>query len=208
NSDALNANTLNPQLSATILSLKVENDGNTVQELGQIHTIKSSKKIFEQEMSDQIKSLARAKCLKDATLNPGAVYQMPLTELWNAADQDQFESQVVKEGAGDIYKNQGTFQEFFYGALTAICKSSYFGPCKLVLYAGFRDQDNITRMVCIDASCNLHSDAQFLQQDNTLKEMVYDAWTSFVADRLPVHAVKENATATHIRKKGSCLRQA
>ncbi|KAK1234305.1 hypothetical protein PQX77_002488 [Marasmius sp. AFHP31] len=196
NSNALNANTLNPQSSATILLPKVENDLNIVRELGRIHTIKSGKEIFEQEMSDQIKSLARAKRSKDATLNPGAAYQTALTELWNAADRDRFESRVVKEGAGDIFENQGTFKEFFYGALTAICESGYFGPCELVLYAGFRDRDNITRTVRIDASSDPQSDAQFLQQDNKLKEMVYDAWTSFVADRLPVHAIEENATAT------------
>ncbi|KAK1231265.1 hypothetical protein PQX77_005630 [Marasmius sp. AFHP31] len=196
NSNTLNANILNPQSNAPSLSPKVENDLNIVRELGRIHTIKTGKEIFEQEMSDKIKSLAREKRLKDATQNPGAAYQTALTELWNAADQDHFESRVVREGAGDIFENQRTFKEFFYGALTAICESAYFGPCELVLYAGFRDQDNIARTIRIDASSDPQSDVQFLQQDDKLKDMVYDAWTSFVAERLPIHAVEENTAAT------------
>ncbi|KAK1230690.1 hypothetical protein PQX77_006205 [Marasmius sp. AFHP31] len=191
-----NTNALIPPSNATTFSPKVENDLDIVRALGRIHTIKSGKELFEGETSDAIKSLAKSKRLNDPTLNPGAAYQMALTELWRAADQDSFESRVEKEGVGDIFESQETFKEFFYGALTGICESGYFGSCEVVLYAGFRDRENIARTVRIDASSDPQSDAQFLQHDDKLKETVYDAWTRFVEGRLPVHVIEENATET------------
>ncbi|KAK1217155.1 hypothetical protein PQX77_020197 [Marasmius sp. AFHP31] len=99
-----NTNVLNPLSNATTLSPKVENDLDIVRVLGRMRTIKSGKELFEEETSVTIKDLAKSKRLQDATLNPGAAYQMALTKLWRDANQELFESRVVKEGAGDIFE--------------------------------------------------------------------------------------------------------
>ncbi|KAK1220271.1 hypothetical protein PQX77_016976 [Marasmius sp. AFHP31] len=98
-----NTKVLNPLSNATTLPLKVKNNLGIVCMFGQIRTVKPGKELLKEEMSDVIKILAKSKCLKDSTLNPSTAYQMALTELWRAANQDLFELRVVKEGAGDIF---------------------------------------------------------------------------------------------------------
>ncbi|KAL0566642.1 hypothetical protein V5O48_015363 [Marasmius crinis-equi] len=158
-----------------------------VRELLKIHTLKTGKEIFEREMSDDIKARAAQKRSETLILNPGAAYQLALSESWAKADKDAFEARVEKNSVGDMFENQSELSRLFYSALTAVCESGYFGPCEMVLLVGFRDRDNKPVAEHVDASFEPDMNDIFLRDDQKLTEQLNDAWCDYINTQIPMH---------------------
>ncbi|KAJ3833073.1 hypothetical protein F5878DRAFT_646252 [Lentinula raphanica] len=128
--------------------------------------------------------------------NPAALYQNALTELWAKADKQDY---IDEASSVDIFKNQAMFQESMYNSLCALAEGGAIGPTEMLLWVGFRDEDNVMQCLRLHAHHRFDPDNMikpFIEGDDAMK--IENAWEAFCEETIPHHrkepACSEDAT--------------
>ncbi|KAJ8090625.1 hypothetical protein PM082_018182 [Marasmius tenuissimus] len=129
------------------------------------------------------------KCLREeepelANGNNGGLHKLAVSNLWEALSKEEKASYAEKEQVFDLETNQQAFGEGIFALLYNIAKSGALGNMEVVVYAGFRDNENAMAGSIYEVSsrCLGRENKKFFKDnDGGVKDSVVAAWRQWCA---------------------------
>ncbi|KAL0063730.1 hypothetical protein AAF712_009287 [Marasmius tenuissimus] len=111
--------------------------------------------------------------------NNGGLHKLAVSNLWEALSEEEKASYAEKEQVFDLETNQQAFGEGIFALLYDIAKSGALGNMEVVVYAGFRDNENAMAGSIYEVSsrCLGRENKKFFKDnDGGVKDSVVAAW--------------------------------
>ncbi|KAJ8094810.1 hypothetical protein PM082_010021 [Marasmius tenuissimus] len=122
--------------------------------------------------------------LELANGNNGGLHKLAVSNLWEALSEEEKASYAEKEQVFDLEINQQAFGKGIFALLYDIAKSGALGNMEVVVYAGFRDNENAMAGSIYEVSsrCLGRENKKFFKDnDGGVKDSVVAAWGQWCA---------------------------
>ncbi|KAJ8092675.1 hypothetical protein PM082_007003 [Marasmius tenuissimus] len=116
--------------------------------------------------------------------NNGGLHKLAVSNLWEALSEEEKASYAEKEQVFDLETNQQAFGEGIFALLYDIAKFGALGNMEVVVYAGFRDNENAMAGSIYEVSsrCLGRENKKFFKDnDGGVKDSVVAAWGQWCA---------------------------